>query len=122
MLPITVTTEEESARCLIRSVLVKFTGKWQILILLALDDEPLRFGQLRREIGDITQRVLTDNLRNLERDGFLSRTVDGGPPVSVSYALTPMGKSLVDTLIPLIDWTRNRFQEVQNARTAYDSL
>ncbi|MEL6234902.1 MAG: helix-turn-helix domain-containing protein, partial [Pseudomonadota bacterium] len=78
-----VTNEAEALLCPIRTVLSKVTGKWQIVILLTLDDTPLRFGELKRQIGDITHRVLTENLRALQRDGYITRTVHDGPPVAV---------------------------------------
>ena len=107
--------------CPIRQILGKVTGKWQVLILLALEDEALRFGQVKRAIGDVTQRVLTENLRKLERDGYLTRTVDGGPPVAVSYALTPMGHSFIETLKPLVFWARDNFPNVKESRGRYDA-
>lgn len=91
MLQVTAHTKEQAEHCPIRQVLSKVTGKWQILIVLALEDGALRFGELKRAIGDITQRVLTENLRSLERDGYLTRTVDSGPPVAVHYELTTRG-------------------------------
>ena len=102
--------------CPIRQVLGKVTGKGQVLILLAFEDEALRFGQVKRAIGDVTQRVLTENLRRLERDGYLTRTVDGSPPVAVSYALTSMGHSFIETLKPLVFWARDNFPNVKDSR------
>ena len=91
MLPIGVETKAEASNCPIRSVLSNVTGKWRMIIVLALEDGPMRFGEIKRCIGDVTQRVLTENLRGLQRDGYLTRTVDPGPPVAVSYELTPLG-------------------------------
>lgn len=121
MLPITRNTKAEALLCPIRQILARVTGKWQVLILLALEDEALRFGQVKRAIGDVTQRVLTENLRRLERDGYLTRTVDGGPPVAVSYELTPMGHSFIETLKPLVFWARDNFPNVTEARGRYDA-
>ena len=120
MLPVTVKNKSEAALCPIRNVLAQVNGKWQMLILLSLEDEPLRFGQVKRTVGDITQRVLTENLRGLERDGYLTRTVDGGPPISVTYALTPMGHSLVEKFKPLVDWACDCFPRVTEARNQYE--
>lgn len=121
MLPITALVPEDAARCPIRGVLSRVTGKWQVLILLALEDGPLRFGALKRTIGDVTQRVLTENLRTLERDGHLSRSVDPGPPVAVSYALTAQGRSLLDVLKPMVLWAGDHAGAVGQARDAYDA-
>ncbi|MEM1284984.1 MAG: helix-turn-helix domain-containing protein [Pseudomonadota bacterium] len=119
MLPIGVNSEAEKLLCPIRTVLAKVTGKWQIIIVLALEDGPMRFGALKRTIGDVTQRVLTENLRGLERDGFLTRTVNPGPPVAVSYELTPMGQELVELLKPLVFWANAKMDGVKDAREEY---
>ncbi len=120
MLPITVADKVEAARCPIRTVLSKATGKWQILILLALEDGPLRFGQVKRTLGDITQRVLTENLRSLERDGYLTRTVEPGPPIAVFYELTPIGHSFVEVLRPVALWSSGNLEQVKAARARFD--
>ena len=120
MLPVTVRTDEESGLCPIRNVLAKVTGKWQSLIIFCLEDGPLRFSALKRVVGDITQRVLTENLRSLERDGFITRTVDEGPPVAVSYELTARGEELCQVLKPLAIWAGNNFDLVMQSRADYD--
>lgn len=120
MLPITVTTEEESGLCPVRSILGTVTGKWSSLILLSLEDGPRRFSAIKRVIGDITQRVLTENLRALERDGYLTRQVIPGPPVEVHYQLTPMGSDLVARFIPLVTWAAEHYDAVQAARKQFD--
>lgn len=116
MLQLTALTKEEAEFCPIRSVLTKVTGKWQILILLALEDGELRFGALKRLIGDVTPRVLTDNLRSLERDGYVARTVHDARPVAVSYALTDLGRALIGVLKPLVIWAGENFDAVAAAR------
>ncbi|MGX9351366.1 winged helix-turn-helix transcriptional regulator [Shimia sp. W99] len=120
MLQVTAHTKEQAENCPIRSVLTRVTGKWQILIFFALAEGPLRFGALKRTIGDVTQRVLTENLRSLERDGHLTRTVDPGPPVAVTYALTDQGHALVDTLRPLVRWAAENFPAIAASRQACD--
>lgn len=119
MLHLTATSRDEGALCPIRSVLAPVTGKWAMLILFALADGSLRFGALRRVIGDVTQRVLTENLRALERDGYLTRHVEPGPPVAVHYALTPLGDALVARLRPLADWAAGAFDSVAANRAAF---
>lgn len=106
--------------CPIRQVLANLNGKWQMLILLSLEDGPLRFGQVKKTIGDVTQRVLTENLRSLERDGYLTRTVDGGPPLAVFYELTPLGQTLVKKIKSLVTWASDAFPEVKKARKQYE--
>ncbi len=120
MLPVGVHTEAEALLCPIRTVLSKVTGKWQIIVVLALEDGPLRFGALKRTIGDITQGVLTDNLRSLQKDGYITRTVDPGPPIAVSYALTSVGEELVALLKPLVLWANDNMEGVKGARREYE--
>ncbi|ASP36306.1 MULTISPECIES: winged helix-turn-helix transcriptional regulator [Stappiaceae] len=120
MLPIGVESKAEASTCPIRSVLSNVTGKWRMIIVLALEDGPMRFGAIKRCIGDVTQRVLTENLRGLQRDGYLTRSVDPGPPVAVSYELTPLGRSLLEMLKPLVFWSHEQMEQVKTARLAYD--
>ncbi|MEP3279016.1 MAG: helix-turn-helix domain-containing protein [Stappiaceae bacterium] len=122
MLQVTVTTVAESQLCPVRDVLTKVMGKWQSLILLALEDGALRFGVLKRTIGDITQRVLTENLRSLERDGHLVRTVHDTSPIAVTYELTPMGQELLNVLKPLVFWAESSHERVRLARENYDRV
>ncbi|WP_243403745.1 winged helix-turn-helix transcriptional regulator [Shimia abyssi] len=91
-----------------------------MIIILALEDEPKRFGDLKRCIGDVTQSVLTENLRGLQRDGYLTRTVSPGPPVAVSYELTPLGRSLLEMLKPLVFWSHEQMDNVRIKRMEYD--
>ena len=120
MLPIGVANKAEASNCCIRSVLSNVTGKWRMIILLALEDEPKRFGDLKRCIGDVTQSVLTENLRGLQRDGYLTRSVNPGPPVAVSYELTATGQSLVELLKPLVFWSHEQMEQVKTLRMKYD--
>ncbi len=121
MVNVTALTKEEAENCPVRQVLSQVLGKWQMLILFALDDGELRFGALKRTVGDITQRVLTENLRKMERDGYLTRSVDAGPPVSVTYTLTEMGEELCGHLKPLLYWAAKRHGDVVAARAAYQA-
>ncbi|MCJ7873250.1 helix-turn-helix domain-containing protein [Marinovum sp. 2_MG-2023] len=120
MLQVTALTKEQAELCPIRQVLSKVTGKWQVLIVLALEDGSLRFGALRRAVGDITQRVLTENLRSLERDGYLTRTVDAGPPVAVHYELTELGQGVLGPLKLLVDWAATHHDDIRKSRQAFD--
>lgn len=120
MLPIGVANKAEASSCCIRSVLSNVTGKWRMIIVLALEDEPRRFGDLKRCIGDVTQSVLTENLRGLQRDGYLTRTVEPGPPVAVTYELTALGRSLLDVLKPLVFWSHEQMDDVRQFRMEFD--
>lgn len=121
MVKVTALTKEEVDGCPIRQVLSQVTGKWQMLIVLALEEDGLRFGALRREIGDVTQRVLTENLRKMERDGYLSRTVAAGPPVSVTYALTDLGVELLSHIKPMVSWAADRHGAIDQNRKSFMS-
>jgi DNA-binding HxlR family transcriptional regulator len=81
-------------------------GKWKMLILWALDQHPCRFGELRREVSGITEKVLTSHLRELEADGIVHREVHDEVPPRVVYSLTPLGSSLNEALEPLGAWGR----------------
>ena len=113
-------TREMTAACPVRDVLDRIGDKWSVLILSALRPGPRRFGVLRREIGDISQRMLTETLRNLQRDGYISRTVFPTVPPSVEYALTGLGQSLLEPLSQLVAWTAARHDQVRKARQAFD--
>ncbi len=119
MLKVTALTKEEVDGCPVRQVLSQVTGKWQMLIVLCLEDGALRFGVIKRTIGDVTQRVLTENLRKLERDGYVLRTVHPGPPVAVSYQLTDLGKELLGHIKPMVIWAAGRHSDVANSREAF---
>ncbi|MEO1662967.1 MAG: helix-turn-helix domain-containing protein [Pseudomonadota bacterium] len=121
MLPITVTNDEECAQCPIRTLIVPLTGKWRPLILFSLEDGSQRFSEIRRLIGDITQRVLTENLRQLERDGYLTRQVIERRTIEVHYEITPRGVDAVSYLKPLVDWAAGNLKEVKESREEYDA-
>lgn len=121
MVNVTALTQEDVDACPVRSVLVRVTGKWQILILMTLTEGPHRFGVLKRRIGDVTQRVLTENLRALEREGHITRKVFAGPPVAVSYELAPSGQELAALMLPLVDWAMNNFHAIARRRVDYDT-
>jgi DNA-binding HxlR family transcriptional regulator len=86
------------AKCPTRGLLDAISDKWVSLILTALADGPRRYGELSRAIAGVTQKMLTQTLRRLERDGLLTRTVTAGVPVQVEYRLTPLGVSLLPVM------------------------
>jgi DNA-binding HxlR family transcriptional regulator len=106
--------------CPVRQVLDQVGSKWASLILMFLALRPHRFGELRRAVPDISQRMLTQTLRDLQRDGLISRAVFPTVPPSVEYSLTPMGESLLVPLIGLVDWAQNHLSGITAAREAYD--
>ncbi len=94
-----------TGQCPIRDVLGRLSGKWAMLILVTLRaNGTLRFGDIHRAIGDISQRMLTVTLRNLEADGLVAREVFPEVPPRVEYRLTPRGESLIPHLQGLVEW------------------
>ncbi|MGE4431950.1 MAG: winged helix-turn-helix transcriptional regulator [Sphingobium sp.] len=110
----------EPGLCPIRDVLDRIGDKWSMLILVILAKGPHRFGQVRKRLPDISQRMLTETLRHLVRDGFATRTVYPTTPPSVEYALTPIGDALLDALAPLVGWAGEYHDRIREARRAYD--
>ena len=106
--------------CPIRDVLDRIGDKWSVLLVQNLREGPVRFGALRRQIGDISQRMLTETLRHLERDGHVSRRVYSTKPPSVEYALTDLGRSLLFPLDLLVEWTTLNHENVRTARRTFD--
>lgn len=107
-------------RCPTRLVLDRLADKWALLILDRLDDAPVRFNGLRREIKGISQKVLSQTLKRLERDGLVSRSVFPTVPVTVEYALTPLGGTLTETVSALAHWAESNMDAVLAAQAAYD--
>lgn len=108
-------------RCPIRDVLDRIGDKWSTLLLLTLSHRSHRFGELRRTIPDISQRMLTQTLRDLQRDGLISRHVHPTNPPSVEYRLTEMGGSLIESLQALVKWADTHQGTIHAARTVYDA-
>jgi DNA-binding HxlR family transcriptional regulator len=108
------------AKCPVRDVLDRIGDKWSVLILKNLEEGPRRFGALRRMIGDISQRMLTQTLRDLQRDGLILRTVYPTVPPSVDYRLTKLGISLMDPLEHLVQWSDRNHKKVHEARLTFD--
>jgi DNA-binding HxlR family transcriptional regulator len=108
-------------RCPTRLVLDRIADKWALLILNRLRSETIRFNQLRRDIKGISQKVLSQTLKRLERDGLISRRVHATVPVTVEYALTPLGRTLTETVAALAHWAESNIEEVLAAQAAYDA-
>ncbi|GLQ52376.1 hypothetical protein GCM10010872_38250 [Dyella flava] len=92
--------------------------KWSLLVFLALKDHELRFNELRRRLESISQKVLTQTLRKMEQDGFISRAVFPTVPVTVEYKLTPLGLSLLDVIENLSEWAETHAHELNPTRTS----
>lgn len=108
-------------QCPVRSVLDRFGSKWTVLILLLLAEAPHRFGAMRRRLPDISKRMLTQTLRDLERDGMVTRHVFPTKPPSVEYRLSPLGHSSIGPLLALVDWAQASLPEIKAARSRYDA-
>ncbi len=109
------------SNCPIRNVVQNIFGKWSSLLLMALAEQPYRFGELRRLVPDISQRMLTETLRDLQRDGYVHREVFPTKPPSVEYSLTDLGRSMFDSLQHLLSWAETHHGAVREARATYDA-
>ncbi|MGG7446165.1 winged helix-turn-helix transcriptional regulator [Kosakonia oryzendophytica] len=107
-------------RCPTRDMLSRLADKWALLVLARLENGPMRFNGLKRDIRLITQKVLTQTLRKLERDGIIAREVFYTVPVSVEYSLTPLGRTLTETVSVLAHWVEHNMDAVLAAQVAYD--
>ena len=107
--------------CPIRDVLDRIGDKWSVLVIMTLAEEPRRFGVLRREIPDISQRMLTQTLRDLQRDGLISRHVFPTNPPSVEYRLTKLGTSMLAPMAGLVRWADKNPAAIRKARAAFDA-
>ncbi|PIG91692.1 helix-turn-helix domain-containing protein [Gloeocapsopsis sp. IPPAS B-1203] len=108
------------ANCPSRQVLDLIADKWTAIIIYRLAKGTKRYSELQREIGGISQKMLTQTLRNLERDGIVSRKVYPVVPPMVEYSLTTLGTTLTGPLSTLCRWAENYLPEVEAARSQYD--
>src|SRR5437899_12318698 len=115
------TENETNPACELRSILDRIADKWSLLVICVLADDTHRFSELRREIDGISQRMLTLTLRQLEREGLVTRTVFPVVPPRVDYALTELGSTLLDTIQELVAWAGKHGNEIAAARSAYDA-
>jgi DNA-binding HxlR family transcriptional regulator len=115
-------TRREPAACLkITQVLSRIGDKWAVLIIIMLRDRGYRFNELRKGIDGISQRMLTLTLRNMERDGLVTRTVTPSIPPRVDYELTDVGHSLAGPLKILGEWAFENLGSIARAQAAYDA-
>lgn len=108
------------AQCPSRVVLDRIADKWTALIIQVLAGAPRRYGALQREIGGISQKMLTQTLRSLERDGLILRKVYPVVPPKVEYSLTRLGRTLIDPLHALCRWSEKHLPELQANRSRAD--
>jgi DNA-binding HxlR family transcriptional regulator len=107
--------------CPCRGLLDMVASKWTALAIGALEGEPKRFGELKRRLDGISQKMLTQTLRALERDGLVLRTVYPSVPLRVEYQLTELGRSLIEPLASLRTWAQRNYESVAEARETFDA-
>lgn len=111
---------EETAQCEhISRLLARISDKWTMLVVRVLGQGPMRFNALRREVGEISQKVLASTLRDLERNGFVSRTVTPSTPPQVEYALTELGRDFLEPVRALAEWMLANVARMDAARADY---
>lgn len=110
------------ANCPVRDVIQGVFGRWSSLLVSALAEQPYRFGELRRLVPDISQRMLTQTLRDLQRDGYVHREVFPTKPPSVEYSLTDLGRSMFGALQILLQWAETNHEGVRQARVRFDAV
>jgi DNA-binding HxlR family transcriptional regulator len=108
------------AECPSRQVLDALSDKWVTLVLTALAQGPRRYSELARTVAGVSQKMLTQTLRALERDGLLTRTITPSVPVRVDYELTPLGHTVLPVVRAIKDWAETHIEEIHNARAVYE--
>lgn len=112
----------ELQACPVRDVIDQIAGKWGFLVITTLAVRPHRFGELRREIYDISQRMLTQTLRDLQREGMILRKVIPTTPPSVEYRLSPLGESFLAPLAAMVKWADENHDNIRAARAKFAKL
>lgn len=108
------------SNCPTRLILDRIADKWTVLVLIILERSPVRFNELRRRIDGISQKMLAQTLRQLERDGLVTRTAIATVPVTVEYTITPLGLTLTNAVKALTHWAEQHIGDVQEAQQRYD--
>jgi len=107
--------------CPTRLVLDRIADKWTTLIVGLLEAHPKRFSELQRQIEGISQKMLTQTLRELERDGLVTRTIYAQVPPRVEYQLTPLGRTLCEPIAAIRAWAEANIDDIAQSQTAYDA-
>ncbi|MFF9164657.1 winged helix-turn-helix transcriptional regulator [Streptomyces longwoodensis] len=119
-----VTASDAERMCPHRLVLEHVTSRWGVLVLVELLERPYRFSELRRAVGrygkDVSEKMLTQTLQTLERDGMVHRDAHPVIPPRVDYSLTDLGREAAEQVRALTRWTQDRLGQVEEARRAYD--
>jgi DNA-binding HxlR family transcriptional regulator len=109
------------AECPSRELLNRLSDKWVSLVLVALSPGSLRFSELQRRIDGVSQKMLTQTLRTLQRDGLVSRTVTPSVPIRTDYDLTELGRTLLPIMAAIKVWAEVNIKKVESAREYYDA-
>jgi DNA-binding HxlR family transcriptional regulator len=109
-----------NSKCPTRQVLDRIADKWTVLVIRRLSYGTMRFAQIRRSVDGISQKVLTNTLRGLERDGIVTRKIYASVPPRVEYTLTALGRSLCDLVDAICGWAETNMERVQEARAIHD--
>lgn len=109
-----------NARCPSRDMLKRVTSRWSLLILLALKQEVLRFSELRRRIGGVSERMLAQTLRNMEQDGYIQRNDYQEVPPRVEYSLTPFGREAEQKISALAAWMEDNVSVITQHRQQFE--
>ena len=110
-----------AADCPTRKILDFIGDKWATLIILLLENGPKRYSELERSIEGISHKMLSQTLRDLERDGLITRTVYPQVPLRVEYELTPLGQTLIQPIAAIVQWSYDHVEEVNVAQALYNS-
>ncbi|MFC3998393.1 winged helix-turn-helix transcriptional regulator [Nocardiopsis sediminis] len=116
-----ISYQERFAACPANRLLDRIGDKWVAVVVKELAGGPRRYGELARAIAGASQKMLTETLRGLERDGLVARTVTPAVPVRVDYALTPLGRSLLPVMDAVHDWAEQNIARIDDAREEYDT-
>jgi DNA-binding HxlR family transcriptional regulator len=108
------------AECPSRAILSRLGEKWVLLAIAALAQQPLHFGELRRKLEGVSQKMLTQTLRALERDGLVKRRLIDTPRIRVEYSLTPLGGKFAEQAMQLKHWVEANIRPIKQRQQAYD--
>jgi DNA-binding HxlR family transcriptional regulator len=110
-----------AAACPTRQVINRIGDRWSLLVLCALEGGTLRFQELRRAVDGVSQKMLTQTVRTLERDGLVRREIYASVPPRVDYSLTPLGASLSESVVAIRLWAYANMDSIENARAQFDA-
>lgn len=113
--------DSQESPCHYQRVVHLVSNKWTLLVFYELESGALRYNDLKKRIEGVTQKMLTQTLRLMERDGLVRRVVHPSVPPAVEYSLTPLGQTLIAPMKMLHQWTDHHYDEVLEARRAYDA-